>query len=121
MWSLESIWLLKADRMRLNAFQAYCLRRIFRIAPSFISRVSNVKVLERGHQAPFTSILENRQRRLFIKIQAFPCTNFIKQLVCDSDNVPKVWHDQRSRGRPCQRWVSSVYKLVAAQNCVPKY
>ena len=53
MWSLESCWLLQADRSRLDAFQAYCLRRIFRIPPSFISRVSNLSVREFARQPSF--------------------------------------------------------------------
>ena len=50
MYSLESLWLLEGDRARLDAFQCFCLRKIVRIAPSFISRVSNADVLHIAHQ-----------------------------------------------------------------------
>ena len=69
---------LKADRMRLDAFQAYYLRCLFHIAPSYISRVSNASVLERGGQMRFSSILEDRQRHLFTKIQCLPASAFVK-------------------------------------------
>ena len=110
LWSLESLWLLKSDLIRLNAFQAYCLRRICRIAPSFISRVTNLSVLERASQVEFVCTLRDRQRRLFTKIQNCPPCCFINQLVCDSDGQPKIWHSRRSRGRPCQRWTTEVYR-----------
>ena len=61
LYSLESLWLLKVDRARLDAFQCFCLRRILRIAPSFISRVSNVDVLSIGRQIPYSVSLECRQ------------------------------------------------------------
>ena len=112
MWSLESCWLLQADRVRLDAFQAYGLRRIFRILPSYFSRVSNLSVRERAYQSSFCSLLENRQVRLFNKIQSLPCTNFTKRLVCDTNGMPKLWHNRRSRGRPCQIWSTSVYRLI---------
>ena len=112
MWSLESCWLLRADRVRLDAFQAYCLRRIFRILSSFISHVTNLSVRERACQTSFRILLGNRQVQLFKKIQTLPCTSFIKRLVCDSNSMPKVWHTRRSRGRPCQKWCMSVYKLI---------
>ncbi len=37
MYSLESVWLLQTDKSRLDAFQCQSLRRVLRIAPSFIS------------------------------------------------------------------------------------
>ena len=41
MYSLSSAWLTRADRKRLDGFQAKCIRRILHIPPAFISRVSN--------------------------------------------------------------------------------
>ena len=112
MWLLESCWLLQADRVRLDAFQAYCLRRIFRLPSSSISRVTNLSVRERARQSPFSILLGNPQVRLFSKIQTLPCTSFIKRLVCDSNGMLKIWHILRSHGRPCQKRSTSVYKLI---------
>ena len=49
MYSLESLWLLKADKDRLDAFHCMCLNRILHVAPSFVSRVSNNDVYARAH------------------------------------------------------------------------
>ena len=108
----RSLWLLKKDRTRLDAFQCSCLRQILRIAPSFISRVSNVDVLVSARQIEYSSSLRNRQVRLFKKIQSMPIDSMLHQLVCKSNGEPKTWHTHRNRGRPRQRWAESVYKFV---------
>ena len=41
LYGLESLWLLKADRDKIDSFYARCMRRIYGVAPSFISRLSN--------------------------------------------------------------------------------
>ena len=45
MGGLESVWLLQADRMNIDAFYASCFRKIAKIPSSFVSRVSNANVL----------------------------------------------------------------------------
>ena len=45
MYSLHTAWLNKAEVKRLDGFHCRCLRRIFGIPPSFVSRVSNEDVL----------------------------------------------------------------------------
>ena len=112
LYSLESVWLLKADRMRLNAFQCYCMRRIFHIPPSFISRISNADVLGRAGVQPLSTLIENRQRQLFHKIQWHVPSAFSKLLVSDRLGQPKDWCDRRGRGRPRQMWARCVYDLI---------
>ena len=75
LYSLDSLWLLKVDRARIDAFQCFCLRRILRIAPSFVSRVSNRDVLIASHQVAYSVTLETRQVQLFKKIQLMPTEN----------------------------------------------
>ena len=65
LYALESLWMLKAVRQRIDAFQCFCLRQILHIAPSYISRVSNVSVLERSGQTPLSALLEQRQVRSY--------------------------------------------------------
>ena len=112
MYALESIWLLKVDRTRLDAFQCWCLRRILNIAPSFISRVSNAEVYERAGQIRYSVLLESRQKHLYSKIQNEPFSNLVRMLVCDIEGNPINWNTRRSRGRPKQRWAQSVFKLL---------
>ena len=60
LYSLESLWMLKADRSRIDSFQCRCLRQIAKIPHSFISRISNEEVFARTCQKRFSSILCNR-------------------------------------------------------------
>ena len=46
MYNLETLWLLKADISRLDAFHVKCLRCICRIPHSYVSRVQNDTVLD---------------------------------------------------------------------------
>ena len=115
MYSLKSLWLLKADKDRLNAFQCWCLRRIMRIAPSFISRVSNADVYQRACQIQFSSVLECRQIQLYQKIQMMPLDAPIRKLICSVEGEPNTWFHHRCRGRPQQRWAASIHRLVVAR------
>ena len=63
LYALESLWMLKVARQRIDAFQCFCLRQILHIAPSYISRISNASVLERSGQTPLSALLEQRQVR----------------------------------------------------------
>ena len=101
----------KADRSRTDAFQCQCLRQVLRIAPSFISRVSNDVVLDRAGQTRLSSLLERRQVELYHKIETLAPDSFLKRLVCDSNGQPLQWSRQRGRGRPRQLWVRSVFNL----------
>ena len=114
LYSLESLWPLKVDCTRLNAFQCYCLRRILRIPPSYVSRVSNLRVLERACQTQYSDLLQQRQIRLYQKVQSMPVESMLRRLVCNLNGCPKQWHYHRNRGRPQQRWAQSVFKLMIA-------
>ena len=45
LYGLSSAWLNVAEMRRLSGFQCRCLRVILRIAPAYVSRISNAKVL----------------------------------------------------------------------------
>ena len=47
-YGLQTTWLHKCHRKKLNGFQCRCLRSLLRIRPAFISRVSNDEVLRRS-------------------------------------------------------------------------
>ena len=113
LYALESLWLLKVEQRRLDAFQCYCLRQIMRIAPSFVSRISNVTVFERSHQTPLTALLKQRQIRCYKIVQASGQDDFVKQLVCNNHGVPINWYIHRKRGRPRQKWATSVFRLMS--------
>ena len=60
LYSMESLWLLQADRTRLDAFHYKCLRKILGIPCSFISRVPNAHVLEQSGGPMLSQLLLDR-------------------------------------------------------------
>ena len=67
-YGLSSVWLVTAQRRRLDGFYARCLRRILRIQPSFLSRISNASVFATAGVQPFTEQLRQRQLILLGKV-----------------------------------------------------
>jgi hypothetical protein len=113
MYGLDSIWLLKAERKKLNAFYVNCLRKIAGILPSFLSRVPNRSVLELFHACPLSLTLHRRQLALFSRIatQADSCP--CRRITFDNGGVVvRTWPVRRSVGRPCHRWISCVVDLT---------
>ena len=115
MYGLESLWLLKSDKMRVDAFHCMCLRKIVGVLPSYYSRVTNESILKSSCQVKLSLQLENRQKRLFEKIQTLPISSQLRNLVCDEVGNPKDWAYRRGRGRPRQRWSRSVHRLFDAR------
>ena len=111
LYSLDSVWLLKADRTRLDAFNCACIRRICGIPHSYVSRVSNDDVLQHSGQPRLSSILAARQVRLYKRIAALPDTSLVKSVICTGDGQPIIWSLQRRRGRPRQMWATQVFKM----------
>ena len=113
MYSLESLWLLKAERDRLDAFHHRFLRRILRIAPSYYSRVTNAIVLQRSGSNLLSEALLHRQQTLYQRIAKLDDSSILKRLVCDNRGLPVSWNSLRSRGRPRQQWAHSVHSNMA--------
>ena len=110
LYNLDSLWLLQADLQRIDAFHVKCLRRIYGIPCSYISRVSNQEVLRVSLQEPLSRVLRERQRKLYLDIVAFPEDHLLRKLTCEPlSTSPKVWQLARKRGRPKQQWAHCVY------------
>ena len=60
LYSMESLWLLQADRTRLDVSHYKCHREISGIPCSFISRVSNAEVLEQSSASILSQLLLDR-------------------------------------------------------------
>jgi len=115
LYGLETTWLRKPERSRLNAFHVKCLRRIHGIPPSYISRVTNAFVLETAHSQQLSTTLMRRQLLLFGKLARQPDDSLPRRLVFKPASVEtQVWAGSRQRGRPRQQWGSSVRKLAVA-------
>ena len=111
MYTLESLWFLKHDNMRIDVFQCACLRKIVSTLLSCYSRMTNNSILNSSCQVRLSVQLRNRQKHLFQRIQMLPISSQLRNLVCDNLGNPNEWQFRRSRGRHRQRWVSLVHKL----------
>ena len=116
--SLNSLWLLQADRRRLDAFHCKCLRRVLRIPHSYVSHVTNRYVLNKAASSLLSEDLIRRQQRLYTKIAQQPPESLIRQLLCDGNGLPKSWTNRRRRGRPRQQWASSVHASILARGFI---
>ena len=113
MYGLESVWLLQADRRRLDAFQARCLRRILGIPPSYVSRVPNTEVLRAAGSVPMTRLLLKKQLFLYGKVALLPDDAPQRKVMFDPGTLRLVSaHYRRKRGRPRQQWPQSVHNLA---------
>ena len=91
-----------------------CLRRIYKIPPFFVSRVSNESVLAIRGQKRFSDLLSARQVHLYTKISDMHDNSLIRSPVCESDsNCPRQWFQKRKRGRPKLQWSPCVFKMTA--------
>ena len=113
MHNLESVWALQADKDRLNSFHVQCLRKICRIPCAYVSRVPNRSVLERTGEHDLSKDLLERQKKLYNGIAALPEEHPLRRLTCKANsNLPRIWDENRSRGRPKQQWAPSVYAAL---------
>ena len=105
MYGLSSAWLTIADQRRLDGFQARCLRVLLRVAPSFVSRVSNKTVLAKAQQIPYTRQLLQQQLRLFGKVARAADSDILRMLTFAPGTLEPVLNSYvRKVGRPRHEW-----------------
>jgi len=113
MYCLDSLWLLQGDIQRLDGFHAKCLRRILKIEPSYVSRVSNDFVLKSANQDQLSVLLKKRQNELFQKIASKDDNDLLRRLTFyPSCTNPIVWRSIRRRGRPKLQWAHCMYSRL---------
>ena len=104
MYSLNSAWLQKADRRRLDGFQCRCLRRILHIAPAYVSRNSNKQILTQAGQQPYTAQLLKHQLLLFGKVGRSTTSDPLRRLTFQPGSLrPASDACARGVGRPRQK------------------
>ena len=112
LYGLEGVWLTKIERKNLDSFYIRCLRRLYKISHSMISRVSNQYILDLHGTIPLSSVLLRRQLLMFGKIARLPAESAIRQLIFeDGTCIPKVLTN-RKRGRPRQEWAVELQKII---------
>jgi hypothetical protein len=114
-YGLSTAWFCKAARARLDGFQNRCLRRIFSIQPSFISRVPNAEVLAVAQQPKLSTILLRRQRLLFGKIARLPVGHPMRSSTFTGASLtPAVEQYVRRVGRPKDNWTRKLLNEALA-------
>ena len=113
LYGLESCMLLKADRDRLDSFQAKCLRRIHKIPPAYVSRISNATVRSTANVKPLSVLLLRRQLQLYGKLAAACPDSLPRSMVFETgvavDTQPRDWASARARGRPRLQWTKYMH------------
>ena len=112
LYGLQSIWLTKAQRCKLDGFHCRCLRRIFRIPSSYESRIPNCEVLNTANSIPLQHKLLKLQLQYYGNImrnQRHPGRNLVFR---PGTAEVQVCADRR-RGRPTLSWASELNKHAA--------
>ena len=80
LYGLDGAVLSKAGMKKLDAFHVRCIRKILRISPAFISRVTNKFVLQKMCALPLSQVLHARQLPFFGIIFRLPDHNALRQI-----------------------------------------
>jgi len=113
MYGLAAAWLNTAEQRKINGFQNRCLRTIWGIKPAFISRVSNLRVLETTGQKPVTKMLQKQQLLLYGRVARLDDGDLMRDTTfCQGSLHPAVDRFVRKVGRPRLAWTSLVGKLA---------
>ena len=111
LYGLHTAWLAKAERRKLDGFQARCLRRILNIPPSYYSRVSNNSVLSTAGVRKLSDRLLEAQLLLFGKAARAPEGYPLHECVFEGNGVNVRGHaGNRRRGRPRMTWATEVHR-----------
>ena len=117
LYNLHSVWLSAAELIKVDAFQNRCLRRVLKIPPSYISRVSNVTVLQRAAARSMSSMLLERQLRWFGALARRDSNDIVRCSIFDSASLsfkPRGLVGPRRRGRPKVSWANGIFEHAIA-------
>ncbi|CAE8716994.1 unnamed protein product [Polarella glacialis] len=110
-YGLHAAYLNKAEGRRLDGFQARCLKRIFGIPPSFLSRVTSKFVLEQSGVQKFSAMLRRQQLQLLAAIARRGPGDILRDIVFLPGTCRLGTSDApRRRGRPRITWAQAVFQ-----------
>ena len=109
MYSLPAGCFTKAELRRLDGFQARCLRRILRIPHSFVSRISNVSVLQKAGCEAASLQLRRKQLQLLGRVVRHPQGTCMRDVTFVPGSLrPATDRYVRRVGAPRKEWVRDV-------------
>ena len=119
---LSTMWLVTAQRRRVDRFYARCLRRILRIPASSVSRVSNATVLARAGVRPFSEQLLQRQLMLLNKVAHSPGESLLRRDTFIPGTLQlQIGRYVRRVGRPRQNWAEQLVREGASKLGATKF
>ena len=111
LYGLQTAWLTKAQRTKLDGFHARWVRTIVGVLPSYWSRISNLEVLSYVRGQQLSGLLLELQLGLFGKIFRRDQNDPLRQVVFRSNSSDLVIDTKRRRrGRPKLSWAVEVRK-----------
>ena len=113
LYGLQTSWLTKTQRSKLDGFQAKCVRKICGVQHSYWSRISNTEVLSYVGAVQLSKLLLEQQLLVFGKIFRRPPHDVLRQSVFEANSgVLQVHAKRRRRGRPKLSWAVEVQKVA---------
>ena len=110
-FGLASLWLVTAQRRRVDGFLARCLRRILHIQPSFLCRISNKVVYDKAKVKPLSEQLLKHQLHLLRKVAGSAEGGPMRRdTFVDATLQPQIGRFVRRLGRPRQEWTSQLMR-----------
>ena len=109
-YGLSTIWMVTAQKRRLDGFYCRCLRRILRIPAAFVSRVSNAKVLAEADCLPLSTQILHKQLVLMGKVARAPASSPLRHCTFIDETLRlQIGRFVRRRGRPRRDWSTCVF------------
>jgi hypothetical protein len=115
LFSLETAAVTTTTAARLDAFQARCLRRILKIPPAYVSRVSNEEVRLRARTEQVSQLLRRRQQLFYVTLVLKADADPVRQrILMPGSVVPRQVAFRRRRGRPRLSWTAQAFQGALA-------
>ena len=110
-YGLSSAVLTKADRRRLDGFQARCLRNILGIPSAYTSRISNQATLDKAKAKPLSETLRDENEKYFNELRDCDFSDPVRgSIFCQTGCGQRPFIGKRRLGRPRLTWMDSIQR-----------
>ena len=107
MYGLQTAWISKQLRKRLDAFHYECLRKTLNIPHAYVSRITNAEITKKA-QMPTVSNLRLRQQLLYFGKIARNYNHPARRIICKEETMEIKRIENKRRGRPNLSWTVEV-------------